>query len=262
MNLRRNQKQMKNKKKQATKYLNELIKITKKGFQERMQFFPKDTSRLYIYEVLGSLLSRQATVFIEMAKNPGVWNGHLAPVILRTMIDTHITFTWITQMPDERAKEYILYGLGQEKLAIEHLKNDSDENDEYAQLQIEAREAWLNSQQYGFLTEVNIGNWAGKNTRSIAEEAGLLRLYNYSYQAFSSCTHSMWHHISRYNVRQCMNPLHRYHRVPAIIEVPLDVDYLYRAAKYLQLSFEVFDEKYDHESNTIKPRDYFEQQNS
>ena len=43
------------------------------------------------YEVVGGLLARQVTLATQLAIAPSTWNGHFAPIIFRTMIDTHIT---------------------------------------------------------------------------------------------------------------------------------------------------------------------------
>jgi hypothetical protein len=51
----------------------------------------------------------------------------------------------------------------------------------------------------------------------------------------------MWHHIAHYNLKQCQNPLHRYHSVPRIGDEPHDFHYVYLAAKYLQKTFSTFD---------------------
>ena len=107
---------------------------------------------------------------------------------------------------------------------------------------VEASEAWINSQRFAFLTEVNLGSWSGLSTREMADQAGCLDFYNYVYTPFSACTHSVWHHIARYNLMQCSNPLHQYHRIPQALEQDVDPHYLYLAAKYLQKAFAMFDE--------------------
>jgi hypothetical protein len=116
---------------------------------------------------------------------------------------------------------------------------------------VKAMEAWVNSQRYLFLTEVNVGSWSGKDTRSMAQEAGCLDLYNFAYTPFSATSHSLWHHVSRYNLIMCSNPLHGLHRVP--IDPPdttADPDYLYRAARYVEKSFKLFDERTSVEVDT------------
>ena len=78
----------------------------------------------------------------------------------------------------------------------------------------------------------------------MAEEADCLDFYNYVYTPFSACTHSMWHHIARYNLVQCVNPLHRFHAVPvAIDDTPADLEMVYLAGKYLQKTFAAFDKE-------------------
>ena len=38
------------------------------------------------------------------------------------MVENCITIAWILKEPDERAKQFIAYGLGQENLLLEHAK--------------------------------------------------------------------------------------------------------------------------------------------
>ncbi|MGI8653640.1 MAG: DUF5677 domain-containing protein [Pyrinomonadaceae bacterium] len=108
---------------------------------------------------------------------------------------------------------------------------------------IKQKEAWLDSQRFSFLTEVNVGSWSGLDARTMAQQANCVDLYNYAYSPFSTATHNMWNHVARYNLTFCDNPLHRYHRVPVIASVPPDIDYVYRAAKYVNKAFRLFDEK-------------------
>jgi len=107
------------------------------------------------------------------------------------------------------------------------------------------------------MTEVNIGNWSGLNTREMAIEADCERLYKFSYTPFSGVAHNMWQHVSGYNLEQCKNPLHKYHMVPTIAEVPLDPDYVYRSAKYVDRSYEVFDVKFNLDIDTEMPHDWY-----
>jgi hypothetical protein len=108
---------------------------------------------------------------------------------------------------------------------------------------IEWLEQWTNRQRWTFLTDVNLGSWSGSSTRKMAEEAGCLDFYNYVYTPFSACTHSMWNHIGIYNLRECRNPLHKFHLVGAAVDAPLDPNYPYLAAKYLEKAFATFDEE-------------------
>ncbi|MCA3078697.1 MAG: hypothetical protein ING71_07920 [Rhodocyclaceae bacterium] len=212
-------------------------------FENRLSQWPFDMAQNQSREVIGALLSRQTTLARQMALSPGIWNGHAAPLILRAMADVHITLAWILTSPSERAEQFILYGLGQQKLELEHRKaqmTGRDPESGESEL-VEALENWLNRQRAEFLTEVNLGSWSGKNTRQMAEEAGCIDFYNYVYSPFSACVHSAWHHIARYNLIDCDNPLHGMHRVPQLIAVDSDPHYLYLAAKFNQKSLSAFD---------------------
>jgi hypothetical protein len=230
--------------------------IVEQGMNERWEKLPVELYNSEIYEAIGGLMARQATLTIELAMSPSIWTGHLAPLVLRCMTDAHITLAWILSDPTERSKKYILYGLGQEKLQIEHLKSDADEDDEQVHRMIEIKEQWLNEQRRDFMTEVNVGNWAGLNTRQMAIEAGCEGLYKFAYTPFSGVAHNMWQHVSIYNLKPCINPLHKYHKVPTIRKVPIEPDYVYRSAKYIDRTYEAIDKKFNLEIKTMMPLDY------
>lgn len=228
------------------------------GLHKRWDKFDIEIYGTETYEVIGALLARQATLTTQLALAPPIWNGHIAPLILRTMVDAHITLAWILKSPEERANKYILYGLGQEKLFIEHLKREQQhEEDEQLKQIIEGKEAWLNSQRRDFLTEVNVGSWSGINTRDMAKEADSESFYKFAYMPFSGPTHNMWPHVSAYNLVKCRNPLHKYHNVPAIIQVPSDPVYVFMSVEYIHRSYKLFDETYNISVETPMPYDWY-----
>jgi hypothetical protein len=222
----------------------EFVSRAREEFENRLAQWPTDLSREEVHEVLGALLARQVTLACEMAMCPSIWNGHTAPLLLRAMADVYISLAWVIQDPVTRSRQFIHYGLGQEKLQLEHRKAElkarpaeSAEEEEF----VEVIEAWINRQRWSFLTDVNLGSWSGISTRKMAEEAGCLDFYNYVYTPFSACTHSMWNHIGIYNLKECRNPLHKFHQQGAMVDAPIDPHYLYLAAKYLQKAFATFD---------------------
>ena len=236
--------------------------VVKAGFRERWRHYTPEIYQNEVSEAIGGLGARQATLAIEIARNPGTWNGHIAPLVLRTMTDTHITLAWILADPKERSREYIRFGLGQEKLFLEYLQNESDqappgELDERIAQMIEMRKAWLNSQLLEWAIEVNVGSWSGKTTREMAEEAGCESLYKFAYVPFSGPTHSMWQHVGVYNVVPCENPLHKNHRIPVIPDMGIEPDYLYRSAKYVSRTYELLTEKLGLQCNVDLPVKHF-----
>lgn len=196
-----------------------------------------------VHEVVGGLLARQITLAVEFISNPSTWNAHSAPLFLRSMAENCITIAWILKEPEERAEKFVAYGLGQENLLLEHAKvilqytgiDPSDDAD------IEKWERWLNSERYTFLTEVNVGNW-GPSLREMAEEVGLISLHRNDYARWSGSTHSMWHHVVRFNLEPCTTPLHGYHRIPTILRSTPEAAFMLTAAEYVDLSLRSFDE--------------------
>ena len=238
-----------------------LISESISNFEDRWDQLEIDLYRTETFEVVGGLLSRQATLLIEMASAPSIWNGNIAPVVLRSMTDLHITLSWILNEPDERSKKYILYGLGQEKLLIEHYRVLLEEKDDPdIKKMVELKEAWLESQRREYMTEVNVGNWAHLDTRKMSQEADCESLYKFAYTPFSMVAHNMWNHISLYNMSLCKNPLHKNHKRPAIFKVPIDMDYLYRATKYYDKTLRYFDEKMGTKPKEQYPLDWWDEQ--
>ncbi|HHT9116191.1 MAG TPA: DUF5677 domain-containing protein [Candidatus Wunengus californicus] len=231
---------------QIEQLIRTFIEQARLELKERWKKWIIDLSQSELHEVVGALLARQVTLARQMAVCPPIWNGHIAPIILRAMADVYISLVWILKDPVDRSRNFVLYGLGQAKLQLEHRKAQIGDREPTPEekLMIEASQAWINSQRFTFLTEVNVGSWSGISTCKMAEEADCIDFYNYVYNPFSACTHSMWHHIARYNLRQCANPIHQYHQVPEDPELPIDPYNLYLAAEYLQKSFSAFDKKF------------------
>jgi len=234
--------------------------IAEKGLNERWEKLPIELYDSETYEAIGGLLARQATLSIEFVTAPSIWNAHIAPIIMRCMMDALISIQWIVKDPAARARKFVLYGLGQEKLYIENMKTRMDcEDADIADL-IERESAWLNSQRRDFLTEVNVGSWSDLKTRDMAKDCGLEDLYKFGYTPFSGAAHNMWHHISRFNLKFCQNPLHNFHKVPTIASCPIEVAYAVQSAQHLEESFGAVDEAYSLEIDTALPYGFLVQE--
>ena len=198
----------------------------------------------HVDEVVGGLLARQVTLATELALNPPIWNAHLAPLILRSMVENCITIAWILRKPSERAEQFVAYGLGQESLLLEQAKAGLQESgvNPTESSEVESWERWLNGQRFTFLTEVNVGNWA-LSLREMADEVGMLDLHRNDYARWSGTVHNMWHHVVRYNLQYCSNPLHGNHRVPIVPKLTPSPVLLQKAAEYVEIALKSFDEK-------------------
>ncbi|HEY4178849.1 MAG TPA: DUF5677 domain-containing protein [Kofleriaceae bacterium] len=214
------------------------VERVKEELAARWQACPLDLTRREIHEVIGALLARQCALAIGIADNAPAWTPDLGGILLRAMADVHITLAWIALKPEERTRQFVLHGLGQEKLLIEHLKARGVDDD-YTR----SSEAWLNAQRYTWLTEVNVGNWADLSIRDMAQETNLLDFYRLRYSPLSAEAHSMWNHIARFNLRTCTNPLHRYHRVPEVRSFSPNYRVFDSAAEMLAMTFTLVDER-------------------
>lgn len=232
-----------------TSCINNYVENVKKSLKVRWNNWNKDLMENSTYEVIGGILARQCSLAIQLSTNLQMWNEEIAPIILRTMADNHINLAWILVNPKEHSEKFIVHGLGQLKLELEHRKNNLDESmkeedekmKEEMKEYIKLQEQFINSQKYTFLTEVNLGSWSGLNTRKMAEDAGIIDFYNFVYQPFSNCTHSTWAHISKYNTTVSPNPLHKFFRCPKIINFEPNIYFLNLAGKYLDKSMIEFD---------------------
>jgi hypothetical protein len=153
------------------------------------------------------------------------------------MTDTYITAAWIFKDRLDRARKFILYGLGQEKLQIERLKSllDKQEPEDRKRMerQIKIQESWLNGQHYSFLQHVDVGSWSGISTRKMAEEADCLNLYDFAYTGWSHAAHGTWNHVGRFDAWPSHEPLHKHIWQPANLEHGFQVDVVEQATKYL-----------------------------
>jgi hypothetical protein len=243
-------------------FVTEYVDYLAASFEELWAKVPLDPKKLEAFSVLGAMLARQVTLAIQLAKSPGTWNGHSAPLFLRAQTDLQITLAWMLGDLPDRSRQYVLHGLGEEKLLLEQYRNELQENPEEEnrdQIQqiIDAKTGWINSQRHEWLVEVNLGHWAHLDTRKMAQEANCESLYKFAYKPFSQAAHSMWPHVSVYNSKHCENSLHRNHLVPALTEAPLDVDYVYRSCKYVHRSYRVVKEKFGIVTDNIEPLDWW-----
>jgi hypothetical protein len=209
--------------------------------------FPVDIFESEFAEVVGALLARQCNLTVKVARNPDLWDYHAGPLFLRSMTDVYITVAWILKDPLVRARQFIQYGLGQEKLHVERLKSaiNDEEPEEAEELRegIKAREAWIDWQHYSFLQHVDIGSWSGISTRKMAEEADCLGLYDFAYGGWSNATHSTWNHVGRFDVFPSSEPLHKHIWQPANFPHGLHTDVVIKATKYFdKLAVHLVDE--------------------
>ena len=225
--------------------INEFVRHVDGMLTERWRKWATTHEDRDLHEVIGGILSRQVSLTSQLALNIGMWNYEVAPLMLRPMVEGLITLAWILEDPQDKPRKFMLYGLGQDKLLLEHEKEQLRQRgvDPDQDQTIVKWESWLNAERLTELTEVNVGEWAGMNLRQMAEQAHCLDLHKIDYARWSGATHGMWQHLVKFNLRHCKNPLHGFHRVPLNQQPSPDPGYLQWASEYVDLSFNIFDEK-------------------
>ena len=224
--------------------IGDYIRCARDSFERRIDNWEVDIFEKEVNEVVGGLLARQLSLATTIAQSPPVWNMHVLPVVLRCMADVYITFCWIVKDVKPRSRQFIEYGLGQEKLAIEKyreaLAEESDPDPDAVEF-IEAREQILDAERYRFLIPVNLGSWSESSVRDMAIEVGEKQFYDLVFAQFSAPVHSTWQHIWRMNFAPCLNPLHMGHRVPYDPDLSPDLHLFMNSSKYLCKTFAKFD---------------------
>lgn len=225
-----------------TDTIQEYISNVQDEFKHLWNIWEVDLSKKEVYEVIGGVIARQMSLAIHFIISTNNWNNEIAPIVLRSMADNYINLAWILKNPDDRVKKFINHGLGQEKLIVEHRRNQAtaDGINPEDDIIAKASSAWIDFQQFHFLTVVDLGSWSGQSVYKMAEEADCKDFYNYVYQPFSTAVHNMWNHIGKHNVRMSDNPLHRHLLIPTIPELTISLEYPKLAAKYVDKCLDKF----------------------
>ncbi len=132
--------------------------------------------------------------------------------LLRTCLEVYITLSFSVEKDNNTIwSQYRNYGYGQTKLA--YLKNISV-TDIPNFLTLELLESIANEDMWMEFQDIKLGAWADKNLRKIAEEAGVKDVYDRYYDTLSGYVHGNWMAVRHSAFGECLNPLHRFHRIP------------------------------------------------
>jgi Family of unknown function (DUF5677) len=224
---------------------------------------PIDTYHPHVPSVLAGLLARQATLTTRLAQCPPLWDGHSAPLLLRPMVESLVTFRWIIIDPVNRANEYICYGLGQAKLQLAKLQAELETMEdgpakERAIWTAQMQEAWILSQRLIQFVDVNLGSWTGSSVRQMCIETDDKELYDWWFAVHSACVHNTWQHVAEWNTKTCKNPLHQEHRLSHVAAPTLTLDYVHQSAKFFSAFVEDFDTYYGIERTELTILESFE----
>lgn len=132
-------------------------------------------------------------------------------LVLRSVVETLIILIFLAKKDDPTIwLQYRNYGSGQAKLAFLKYK----ENDAPSFVTKALLESLANADNWMEYQDIQLGAWADKNLRKMAEEAGAKTLYDKYYDALSAYAHGNWAAVGHSTFGICLNPLHRFHRIP------------------------------------------------
>ena len=75
---------------------------------------------------------------------------------------------------------------------------------------------YANEDMWQEFTTISLKSWAERNVRKMAEEAGVKDTYDRYYDWSSGYVHGHWGAVRDSVFTVCLNPLHRYHRIPFV----------------------------------------------
>lgn len=146
------------------------------------------------------------------ALNSDVGQTTVGRNILRSAVECYITLSFLVHHDNPTVwLQYRNYGAGQLRLAfLKRINQDYVPSFMSTALleQLANEDMWLEFQ------DIKLGAWADKNLRKMAEEAGEKAFYDRYYDALSGYVHGNWLAVRHAVFGPCLNPLHRFHRIP------------------------------------------------
>jgi len=152
-----------------------------------------------------------------------MWSGEHSSSTTRLLAETEIFLRWMDLQDEDIWARYQAYGEGKRKLMRIHmadLASKSPAVEEVVAETLAKLQAKTGGEHGEWLTEVNLeSSFSGKTVRQMAEECGAADLYRYLYQSASGVSHGEWWAVEDYGMQRCMNPLHRFHRIPSFYAI-------------------------------------------
>ncbi|HCK4879543.1 TPA: hypothetical protein N0H60_004339, partial [Pseudomonas aeruginosa] len=150
--------------------------------------------------------------FAEMSSGP-LNEGIAGRLLLRALTECRISLAFLVRCGDDAMwKKFRSYGAGQAKLAL--LKHEEMTGERPRFVTLETLERLANEDYFQEYVEIDLGHWCGKDLRKLAEESGTKEDYDRYYGWASGFVHGQWGAMRDSNFTHCLNPLHRFHRVP------------------------------------------------
>lgn len=169
-------------------------------------------------EVTSGLILRAITGATSLCRAPHQWSSQFSATTLRQLAEIEIVLAWLKAHPQDFAK-YRDYGLGHEKLAWLHVDDLVTSLEDIPEELIPVADELEQRKRDAPVLDVTVvsveSTFTGLSLRAMAKDVGLESLYRSVFQVSSSEIHGEWEPVRRENLQRCLNPLHRWHLVPA-----------------------------------------------
>ena len=133
---------------------------------------------------------------------------------LRAIFEAYVTLAYLDERDDAGLwKSYRVYGAGQAKLALLKLEEGATVP-EY--VNVDELEGLANEDMWQEFVSIELGHWTKSNLRSLSEGAGIKDVYDRYYPWTSTYVHGHWGALRDSSFQICVNPLHRFHRIPRV----------------------------------------------
>lgn len=133
--------------------------------------------------------------------------------LLRTLVECRITLSFLCKSSsNELWSKFRAYGTGQAKLSLLKIDESDEEKPDYVTLEV--LEQLCNEDFFDEYVKIDLGHWCGLDLRKMAEKSGTKDDYDLFYGWPSGFVHGHWEAQRDTCMAQCLNPLHRLHRVP------------------------------------------------
>ena len=163
-------------------------------------------------------------VLYALAIATGTTKGNMSTraegrIALRTLVESYINLKFLhTKDSPKLWDQFRSYGVGQTKLAF--LKNIREE-DLPSFLDLRDLQSYINEDSYHEFADIKLQSWSDRNVRDMATEAGVKDFYDKYYDWSSGYVHGHWGAIRDTVFTICVNPLHRFHKIPFIMRLDM-----------------------------------------
>lgn len=141
-------------------------------------------------------------------------------VALRTLIEIYINLEYLLKKEKEEPKiwdDFHNYGTGQTKLIYLKFKELGKKSH---CVEPDELNLVVNEDKWAEFVPINLGQWGNSDLRKMSDYAGVKEIYDLYYNYTSGFVHGTRGALRESIYQMCLNPLHRFHRIP-IFDLPL-----------------------------------------